>query len=104
MNIIPYRLNEKEYSIFVALGEDSIERIRAYDPGMFDLEKLPEPWPGLMLRQVLIGYATEADMAHVAKMKLDGADMRECLLFLSRGWQFRPDLGDHDGHYERVPG
>ena len=40
MTVIPFQINANEYSIFVALGDDNIGRIRVYDPAQVEIGKL----------------------------------------------------------------
>jgi hypothetical protein len=99
VTVIPFQLDEREYSVFVVLGDDGVERIKAYDPAQLNIWKLPEYWRRLRLRDVLIGYATPADIERMMEMIQRDGNPLEALRFLSRGFEFRPADGDHDGPY-----
>jgi len=95
MIVIPFQLNDREYSVFVMLQDDNLERIRIYDPAEVQINKLGERFQKLKLKDVIIGYGTDDDQRKV--LELCGAGQpREALKYLSRGFAFRPDQGDHD--------
>lgn len=100
MTVIPFRHNADEYSIFCALDSEGVARIKAYDPAQLEISKLGDPWQGLRLRGVLVGYVTTADIEHIRKMlATDANNVEDILKYLSRGFAFRPEAGDHDGPY-----
>ena len=98
MFVMPFQLNEREFSVFVAIQDDNIERMRVYDPAEFSIAKMGLPWRNLKLKDIIIGYATEADMLHFQKLCQQGKQ-GEGLQYLSRGWKYRPDQGDNDAPY-----
>lgn len=97
MLVIPFRISEKQYSIFVVLEEENMERLRAYDPAEVIVPQVEErmSFSGGKLKDVVIGYATAKDM-DVLKTFFEQNKIREALQYLSRGWRYRPDAGDHD--------
>lgn len=99
MQIIPFMVDEGHFNIFVVLEDENLRRMKAYDPAQFALDKLPGEWRSRKLNVVIIGYATPADLAHV-KHLADAGVPDAVLVFLSRGFAFRPDLGDSDKPYE----
>lgn len=101
MYVLPFQTTPEEYSIFVLLDDEGIERIKAYDPAQVDVAKTLAGMPvrpGQRLMHIIIGYANQEDMKHVLELFQQGL-RAEALKFLSRGFEFRPDLGDHDGPY-----
>ena len=96
MIVIPLQVSETAYSIIVLLEDDNLERIKAYDPAEITIRKLG--LSHLRLQDVVIGYATAQEAAQVAAIR-DRAEIPELLKKLSRGYQYRPDKGDHDGPY-----
>lgn len=94
MFVIPFQVNATEYSIFVALQDDSLARMKEYDPAEVNLNKLG--FEKLKLKDVIIGYATDADFQECMKLA-NGGDVRILLRRLSRGFLFRPEAGDYDG-------
>ena len=99
MMVIPFQINPQEFSLFVALDPEGVGRIEEHDPAQVDMRKLPRVWQGLRLCIILIGYATADDMAHVMEMLSSGGDSEKALKYLSRGFMFKPEAGDHDGPY-----
>ncbi|HTA46407.1 MAG TPA: hypothetical protein VK789_28385 [Bryobacteraceae bacterium] len=97
--VIPFQINAREYSLFIALDDQSVERIKAYDPAQVEMGKLPPLWTNLRLNTILVGYATNIDVARITEMLQGADDPRKALQFLSRGFAFKPDQGDYDGPY-----
>ena len=93
MIAIPFQVSETEWSIFIALQDDNLERMKQYDPASVTIAKCGEPWTHLKLRDVIIGYATPADLDHIFELQRNGHG-REALQHLSRGFRFRPERGD----------
>lgn len=96
MIIIPFALNSREYSVFVALDDTGIDRITKYDPAEVDFNTLPYQFRNKRLSKVIVGYATAEDIQHVLKLSAEGK-IGEGLEYLSRGFAFRPNLGDYEG-------
>ncbi len=97
MIVIPFFVSETEYSIYVGFDDEGIKRLQAYDPGELALQKLSKPWTDMQLRDVLIGYCTAADMEECMQVMRREGDVKVILRHLSRGWRYRPELGDNDG-------
>jgi hypothetical protein len=102
MYMIPFQINPQEYSVFVVLEEENLERMKAYDPAEFNLWKLGDSWLTLRLRDVIIGYATGPDSARVMELCRAGKP-NSALRHLSRGFRYRPDQGDSNLPYEGEP-
>ncbi len=101
MMCVPFAIDDKHYSVFVVLEDENLERMRAYDPAELVLSKVEGNFPGKRLKDIVIGYATAADVAEVLRLANDGKP-REALKYLSRGWAFKPEAGDYDGPYLSV--
>lgn len=99
MLTIPFQVSETEYSIFVVLENDNLDRLKAYDPAEIVLTKFPPAWQALKLKVVVIGYATPEEAARLQDPK---ADTRALLRQLCRGFAFRPDRGDTNARYKEV--
>jgi len=95
--LIPYQINAKEYSIFVALDASGFDRLKQYDPAEFSLNKVIRMFSKLKLSSISVGYANEQDIQVVAKMLLEDGNPQRALNYLSRGWEYHPEKGDHDG-------
>jgi len=101
MLAIPLRISETEYSIFLVLGDDNLERIRAYDPAELSVPKVVAQNPRiarLTLKDVVICYATLAENEELIRLAGE-AKFVEALRKLTRGFRYRPKEGDHDGAY-----
>ena len=68
MTVIPFIVSKTQYSIYVILGTDNLERIRQYDPAEITLDKMGELYSGLQLKDVIIGYATDDEVQQVIDM------------------------------------
>lgn len=98
MQIIPFQTGPASYNIFVVLEDDNLARLREYDPAQLGLEKLPAKWNALRLGTVIIGYATQHDIAQVHFLLHEG-EVKRALELLSRGFVFDPTRGDSDAPY-----
>ncbi len=97
MTVIPFAVNETEYSVYIGLDDQAWERLKAYDPGELVLEKLSQPWINMKLKGVLFGYCSDSDLLECQRISQQTDDIQAVLKYLSRGWRFEPDAGDHDG-------
>ncbi|HWE51360.1 MAG TPA: hypothetical protein VG273_16330 [Bryobacteraceae bacterium] len=96
MLLIPFTVpnSAEHYSIFVVLDDKNIERILAFDPA-----QIPFPlkgWESKKLTRIFIGFADPRALDKATDLLKSGR-LDEALHFLSRSFEFRPDLGDHDG-------
>jgi len=98
MRIIPIQTGKEEYVLFMVMGDVNIGRIKSYDPVELQLRRMGPPWPSLKLKDINIVYASieEFEMLDAVRSK---DDMNKVLARLTRGWAYRPDLGDHDAPY-----
>jgi hypothetical protein len=97
MMVLPFQLNSAEYSMFVILEDDNIERIKAYDPAEVNVPKMGD-WTRLKLRDVIITYATPQEVAEFTKLCTQDKAL-EAMRLLSRGFKYKPEAGDHDRPY-----
>lgn len=98
MYVIPFQVSETTYSIMVVLLDENIERIKQRDPAEVTMKSLGSLWESLKLKDIIITYTTEAEMAQMMQLCATGRTP-EALRRLTRGFVFRPDKGDHDGPY-----
>jgi hypothetical protein len=83
--------------LVIVLAEENIERIRRYDPAQFDYSTLPVDSSLRRPETVAVAFATAAELGEIERMSASDSDWKEkALKLLSRGFEFRPDLGDHD--------
>jgi len=103
MMVIPFQTSAVSYNIFVVLQDGNLSRIRQYDPAQIEPRKMGRNWDKLKLDVVLIGYATEQEIKEIGACN-DSKAVQSMLKKLSRGFAFRPDMGDHDGAYRKGRG
>jgi hypothetical protein len=100
MFVMPFQVTDTEYSIYVGFTQDSMQRMMAYDPAELQLSKLPLDRfreLGLTLKDIVFGFCSEQDQEHAMKLMQEADDPRPGLQYLTRGFVFRPRMGDHDG-------
>ena len=94
---IPLQVSPLHYSLFVILTDENLERIKNYDPAEVVTKEIVKalgpPFDWLTLRDIVITYAT-ADEVPVVDRLLTEKKVDEALKLLTRGYRFRPDLGD----------
>lgn len=95
MTVLPFQINAREYSVIMAFDEEGLGRIRQYDPGELHLYTLGPPWTLLKLKDVIVTYCTASDLDRVLELCRAG-DTRAACRWLTRGFKFRPEEGDHD--------
>lgn len=100
MQAIPLRVSDTEFDLFVILEDFNIERIRAYDPAEV-VKAYMGNYASLQIRNIVIAYATDADLASVHQLIRNG-DARGALQHLCRGWAYHPERGDKNGEYEAL--
>ena len=81
----------------IVLAEENIERIRRYDPVMVSYQQLPAEYSLRRPESISVTYATAAELVEIERMSAVDPDWKNnALKMLSRGFEFRADLGDHD--------
>lgn len=101
MIAIPFQTEPGFYSVVLVLEDENIERIKRYDPGVFETSKVKvEPFVNSRLKDVCIAYATGEEIKQIQQL---GNNFESIMKLLFRGLERRPDLGDHDtDSYQRV--
>jgi hypothetical protein len=83
--------------LMVVLDEDSVERIKRYDPAEIPWMEMP---PDIRMRRpatIAVAYATAAEQKQIEQWSVSEPDWKDKAIdMLSRGFEYRPDLGDHD--------
>lgn len=101
LRVIPWQVDATHYSLMIVLQDGNIERLREHDPVEVPLTMLGPKFAGLQLRDVTVTYATDEDIREVERLGQQG-DIRDALRYLTRGFRFRPDRGDHDDPPKRL--
>lgn len=81
----------------LVLDDVAIERIKRYDPAQVFYHALPPEFSQRRPESIAVAYATAAELKQIEEMSVaDPAWKDKALKLLSRGFEFREDLGDHD--------
>lgn len=81
----------------IVLTEENIERIRRYDPAEVNWTELPPDYAMRGPQTIGVAFATAKELAEIERMSTSDPDWKEkAFKMISRGFEFRPDLGDHD--------
>jgi len=94
MIIVPIQSKDHRRDLLVViLGPDNLERMRRGDPAEVKLADIRKA--GKELRDPAIEICYEEPDSPVFRL-LQAGDLAGALQYLGRGWEFRPDRGDHD--------
>lgn len=87
--------------ILIILGPDNIDRMKEKDP--FEVRCWEFPWKE-PLGIITISYATDAEMTQVTQLARQGKtdEAMQLAIGTTTGFQYRPDLGDHDRGPQRL--
>ena len=93
MYVIPNRVSATEYIVVVVLDRHSIDRILVRDPAEIGLHELPPMFREMKCRDIVITFGTDEDFKHVKELVAAG-QVKDAFKLVTRGWKFRPELGD----------
>jgi hypothetical protein len=83
--------------LLIVMDQESIERIRAYDPAEVMWGSLPPEYSMRRPHTIGIGFATAAELFEIEQMSKTDPDWKDkAFAMICRGFEFRPDKGDHD--------
>ena len=83
--------------LLMVLSDENIERIKRYDPAQMPWETLPIEYAMRRPHTIGVAYATAEELAEIERLSASDPGWKEkALKMLSRGFEYRPDLGDHD--------
>jgi hypothetical protein len=95
MMLIPLRTPEtNRVDLLIILEQDNLERIKRHDNAEVMWGQLGFD-PGCRPGTISIAYATAEEVAKVKDLAAKGKP-RDILCMLTGGFEYRPDLGDHD--------
>lgn len=80
--------------LLVILDPESLARMREADPAEVNLAEVSRKI-GSTILQPIIHICYEEKTPEFERI-LQSGDVKALLKYLSRGWRFRPDQGDHD--------
>lgn len=92
---IPMQVSEEEYIFIIALPQESLDRLKQHDPAQLPVYKMGEPFNKLRIREIHIAYYDEQDDQKIRRLVAE-YDIKGAIKVLTRGWKFRPELGDND--------
>lgn len=93
--LIPFKISEKSYRLIIVLLDHNLERIKRYDPCVFNMRQLAE-FAGLECAGIMVAYCTPEEKEQILLNIATGGKLSETLELLTRGFEYRPDLGDSD--------
>ena len=97
MIIIPQVLRNGRVNWLICLDEGSIERIRAYDQAEVIWAQMPPDYSQRRPQTIGITFCSVAEQAEIMRMSASDPDWKEkAFKLLTRGFEYRPDKGDHD--------
>jgi hypothetical protein len=83
--------------MLIALAEDNIERIKQYDQAEVIWPQLPPEYSTRRPSTIGITFCTQAEQDEIARRSNTDPDWKEyAFKLLTRGFEFKPDKGDHD--------
>jgi selenocysteine lyase/cysteine desulfurase len=82
-------------SLVIVLGDDNIERIKQYDQAEVQWRELPWKYSSRQPHTIAVAYATPQEMQIIEQLAREGKQ-QQAMELVTRGFQFRPDRGDHD--------
>lgn len=101
MMMIPFVVSDDEYSVFVILEKENVERMRDNDPAQINIWKMPDQLRKRRLRDVILASPSSEDVAKAITLVNDG-QTQKALTYLSRGFKFKPKEGDSDLPYGAI--
>jgi len=76
----------------VVIGPDNVERMQEKDPLEIELYRMPFSEPVSVVGMVI---ASDAELVQIEQLLRQGK-VDEAIERATSGWEYRPDLGDHD--------
>jgi len=83
--------------ILIVLAEENIERLKRHDPAEVIWATLPVDCSARRPETIGVAFATAEELKEIERLSVCDPDWKEkAIKILSTGFEFRPDLGDHD--------
>jgi hypothetical protein len=97
MMIIARTRRNGTVDLLIALDDENIERIRKYDHAEVIWPQLPPEYSMRKPSTIGITFCTKEEQDQIARMANTDPDWKEkTFALLTRGFEFKPDKGDHD--------
>src|SRR2546423_2251058 len=100
MLTIPIQVSTTMFDLICVLEDENLQRMQEYDPAEVILGKLPSRYGQLRLRRIGLYYANPEQVKRLVSMPSAKDGLAMITGELSRGFKFRPELGDHDQPYQ----
>jgi len=102
MLVIPLMSKDHKYdALILVLGPDNLDRMKQADPAEVVMRQINQG--DFRLVDPVIYLCYEEPSPELERL-VRGRDPIAILDFLQRGWQYRPEAGDHDRGPERLGG
>jgi hypothetical protein len=83
--------------ILIVLAEGNIERIKHYDPAEIMWDQMPAEVSQRRPHTIGITFATQTELDQIERdSAIDPDWKRKAFDWLTRGFNYRPEMGDHD--------
>lgn len=84
--------------LLIVLTQESIERIRAYDPAEIIWSQLPPEYSMRKPHVIGVGFCTEPEQKEIERLSNSGDPnwKEKAFAMISRGFAYKPEAGDHD--------
>jgi len=86
--------------VLVIIGPDNVERMQEKDPLELELYRLPFAEPVSVVGMVI---ASDAELVQIEQLLRQGK-VDEAIERATSGWQYRPEMGDHDLGPQKMEG
>ena len=97
MMLLPKVRRNGTVDLLIALTEENIGRIKLYDQAEIIWAQLGPEYSTRRPATIGITFYTVAEEAEIVRMSQSDPEWKEkAFTLLTRGFEFRPDLGDHD--------
>ena len=98
MILIPTIRRNGKVDVIIVINEDSIERMKRADPAQVIWAQLPPDYSMRTMHTISIAFCTTAEEKEIEQLSASGDPDWKVMAAnkLFRGFEFRPDLGDHD--------
>lgn len=96
MLVIPFSLDDENYSVIMCLDQNAITRVQDHDPAVLVTAKIGKPFEKRRLKEIYVTFVSDTDLAEVLRLQ-ETDDGMAVIHFLCRGLCFRPEMGDNNG-------
>jgi hypothetical protein len=87
--------------MLIVLDDESMARIKQHDPFEVQWILLPVAYSSHRPGTIGVVWASNQEQAVITTMLHQGRD-REAMEYATRGFKYRPELGDHDRGPEKI--